>query len=83
MYVKLNGEMVYLWRAVDHEGDVLESYVTKTRRKPAILAVGAGMFLHFATQRNRTQGQASGIARGRWLAPWFGFAVMALIAIVD
>ncbi|WP_298091850.1 hypothetical protein [uncultured Sphingomonas sp.] len=20
MYVKLNGEMVYLWRAVDHEG---------------------------------------------------------------
>ena len=21
MYVKLNGEMVYLWRAVDHEGD--------------------------------------------------------------
>ena len=22
MYVKLNGEMVYLWRAVDHEGEV-------------------------------------------------------------
>ena len=29
MYVKLNGEMVYLWRAVDQEGEVLESYVTK------------------------------------------------------
>ncbi len=28
MYVKLNDEMVYLWRAVDHEGEVLESYVT-------------------------------------------------------
>nr|WP_277753740.1 DDE-type integrase/transposase/recombinase [Sphingomonas oligophenolica] len=29
MYVKLNGEMVYLWRAVDHEGEILESYITK------------------------------------------------------
>nr|WP_272944242.1 DDE-type integrase/transposase/recombinase [Sphingomonas phyllosphaerae] len=29
MYVKLNGEMVCLCRAVDHEGEVLESYVTK------------------------------------------------------
>ena len=28
MYVKLNGEMVYLWRAVDHEGQMLESFVT-------------------------------------------------------
>jgi putative transposase len=37
MYVKLNGEMVYLWRAVDHEGEVLESYVTRTRDKPAAL----------------------------------------------
>ena len=38
MCVKLNGEMVYLWRAVDHEGEVLESYVTKTRDKAAALA---------------------------------------------
>lgn len=37
MYVKLNGEMVYLWRAVDHEGEVLESFVTKTRDKEAAL----------------------------------------------
>ena len=29
MYVKLNGEMVYLRRAVDHEGEFLESYITK------------------------------------------------------
>ncbi len=26
--MKINGEMRYLWRAVDHEGEVLESYVT-------------------------------------------------------
>ena len=38
MYVKLNGEMVYLWRAVDHEGEILESYVTRTRDKDAALA---------------------------------------------
>ena len=37
MYVKLNGEMVYLWRAVDQEGEILESYVTKTRDKDAAL----------------------------------------------
>ena len=37
MFVRLNGEMVYLWRAVDHEGEVLESYVTKTRDKSAAL----------------------------------------------
>jgi putative transposase len=37
MYVKLNGEMRYLWRAVDHEGEILESYVTKERDKGAAL----------------------------------------------
>ena len=37
MYVKVNGEMVYLWRAVDHEGEVLESYVTRKRDKSAAL----------------------------------------------
>jgi putative transposase len=38
MYVKINGEMRYLWRAVDHEGEILESYVTKKRDKKAALA---------------------------------------------
>ena len=37
MYVKLNGEMVYLWRAVDQEGEILESYITKSRDKAAAL----------------------------------------------
>jgi putative transposase len=37
MYVKLNGEMVYLWRAVDQEGEILESFVTRTRDKDAAL----------------------------------------------
>src|SRR6187402_3274020 len=38
VYVKINGEMHYLWRAVDQEGEVLESYVTKTRDKAAALS---------------------------------------------
>ena len=37
MYVKLNGEMVYLWRAVDQEGEIFESFVTKKRDKEAAL----------------------------------------------
>jgi len=37
MYVKINGEMPYLWRAVDHEGEILESYVTKKRDKAAAM----------------------------------------------
>jgi putative transposase len=38
VYVKINGQMHYLWRAVDHEGEVLESFATKTRDKAAALA---------------------------------------------
>ncbi len=37
MYVKISGEMRYLWRAVDHEGEVLEPFVTTTRDKAAAL----------------------------------------------
>ena len=38
VYVKINGELHYLWRAVDHEGEILESFVTKKRDKSAALA---------------------------------------------
>ena len=31
VFVKINGERHYLWRAVDHEGEVLEVFVTKKR----------------------------------------------------
>jgi putative transposase len=37
MYVKIGGEMRYLWRAIDHEGEILESYATTTRDKAAAL----------------------------------------------
>ena len=38
VFVKINGETHYLWRAVDHEGEVLEVYVTKRRDRRAALA---------------------------------------------
>lgn len=37
VFVKINGERHYLWRAVDHEGEILECYVTKKRDKSAAL----------------------------------------------
>jgi putative transposase len=37
MLGKIDGERHYLWRAVDHEGEVLESFVTKARDKKAAL----------------------------------------------
>ena len=35
VFVKVNGKRHYLWRAVDHEGEVLESLVTQRRDKRA------------------------------------------------
>jgi putative transposase len=36
VFVKINGVKHYLWRAVDHEGEVLESFVTKRREPPPV-----------------------------------------------
>ena len=35
IYVKINGEMHYQWRAVDHDGEVLESSAREPRDKAA------------------------------------------------
>src|SRR6056297_1975189 len=37
VFMKINGERHYLWQAVDYEGEVLESFVTRTRDKKAAL----------------------------------------------
>ena len=39
VFVKINGETHYLWRAVDHKGEVLEVFVTKRRDRKAALKV--------------------------------------------
>jgi len=46
VFVRINGETHYLWRAVDHEGEVLEAYVTKKRDRKAAL-----MFLRKTMKR--------------------------------
>ena len=37
VFVKINGTLCYLWRAVDHEGEVLEAVVTAKRDKTTAL----------------------------------------------
>lgn len=37
VFVKVKGKRHYLWRAVDHEGEVLETVVTKRRNKASAL----------------------------------------------
>ena len=37
VFIRINGEMHYLWRAVDHEGEVLEVVATKRRDRRAAL----------------------------------------------
>ena len=37
VFVRINGKTHYLWRAVDHEGEVLEVYATKRRNRKAAL----------------------------------------------
>lgn len=79
MYVKINGETHYLWRAVDHEGEVLESFVTKTRdRKAALKFLKKSMRRHgrpeaIVTDRLRSYGAAlKDLGRGddREIARW-------------
>jgi putative transposase len=52
VFVKVNGERHNLWRAVDHEGEVLESYITKKRDKKAALK-----FMKKAKRRNGSPNQ--------------------------
>ena len=37
VFVRINGKICYLWRAVDHEGEVLEVFATKRRDRRAAL----------------------------------------------
>jgi putative transposase len=80
VFVKINGVTHYLWRAVDHEGEVLESYVTKRRdRKAALKFLGKTMKRHgqpyvIVTDKLRYYGAATKVVgnvrrqeTGRWL----------------
>jgi putative transposase len=64
MFVRINGEVHYLWRAVDHEGEVMEAFVTKRRdRKAALKFLKKAMRRHgspeaIVTDRLRSYGAA-------------------------
>jgi len=55
--VKINGETHYLWRAVDHEGEVLEVFVSKRRDRKAALK--------FLKKTMKRYGQAQAIVTDR------------------
>ena len=80
VFVKINGETHYLWRAVDHEDEVLESYLTKRRdRKAALKFLRKSMKRHgrpevLVTDKLRSYGAAMKVIgnadrqeTGRWL----------------
>ena len=80
VFMKINGERHYLWRAVDHKGEVLESFVTKRRDKKAALKFLTkslkrhGPPAEIVTDRLRSYGAALGDLgirdrqeTGRWL----------------
>ena len=79
--VKINGETHYLWRAVDHEGAVLERYITKRRDRKAVLKFLRKSMKRFGnpeavvTDRLRSYGAAMKVIGnaqkqtiGRWLS---------------
>lgn len=39
VFVKINGQLFYMWRVIDHEGEVLEVFVSKRRDKAAAMKV--------------------------------------------
>jgi putative transposase len=51
VFVKVNGKRRYLWRAVDHEGEVLEAIVTKRRDKRAALKLLKKLMKRFGLPR--------------------------------
>ena len=80
VFVRINGETHYLWRAVDHEGEVLEVFATKRRdRKAALRFLKRGMKRYgrpwsIVTDRLRSYGAAMKVIGnspsqecGRWL----------------
>jgi putative transposase len=52
VFVKVNGKLRYLWRAVDHEGEVLEAVVTTKRDKLAALKLLKRIMKKYGSSRS-------------------------------
>ena len=64
VFVKVNGKLHYLWRAVDHEGEVLEAVVTARRDKAAALKLLKRIMKKYCRPREDRHRQASCVFRG-------------------
>ena len=80
VFVKINGEQHYLWRAVNHEGEVLNCFVSKRRDRNAGLKFLRKLMKRFGqpqvivTDKLRSYGAAMKVIgsaerqeTGRWL----------------
>jgi len=71
-FVRINGEMHYLWRGVDHEGEVIEVFATKRRYRNAAL--------EFLRRTMKCNGRPRLIVTDRL---WSHGAPMKVIGILD
>jgi putative transposase len=63
VFVKVNGKLCYLWRAVDHEGEVLEAVVTAKRDKAAAPKVLKRIMKTYGRPQNGNAGRQE-VGRG-------------------
>jgi putative transposase len=68
VFVRINGETHYLWRAVDHEGEVLEIFATKRRDRKAALK--------FLKRAKKRYGQPKVIVTDRLKSYWAAMTVI-------
>ncbi len=80
VFVRINGETHYLWRAVDHEGEVLEVFATKRRDRRAALKFLKRSMKRYGRSRKivtdrlrsyRSAMQVIGIASDQVCGRWF------------
>ena len=69
VFVRINGETHYLWRAVDHEGEGLEGFATKHRDRGAALEFPKRTMKRYDRSRSAIKviGNAADQECGRWL----------------
>jgi putative transposase len=75
VFVNINGKMHYLWRAVDHEGEVLECYVTKRRNKRAALK--------FLSKTMKKHGVPKEIVTDKLVSYGAAFKILGMVKLQD
>ena len=85
VYLKIDGRMVYLWRAVDAEGEVLDVLVQTRRNKRAALNARRTSkciaWIWFKDSRLATKRARLRKEGWRWTRSSVGFIVAALVAV--